>query len=186
MPAATKQDSAVGSYAQAILDLANERQETETIAGELRGLKDLLASNPALEAYLRDPAISQDERQDFLDRVLRGRISPLLMNSLAVMNQKGRLGLLADVADQYQVLLDRQLGKIEVKAIVAREMEPELLQEVAQRISAALQKKATVRQVVDESIIGGMIVQVEDRLIDASVQTQLQTIRKQMLAAIPK
>ncbi|MGE5612370.1 MAG: ATP synthase F1 subunit delta [Bacillota bacterium] len=186
MPAAAKQTSAAAAYARAILDLANERQQAEPIADEFRTLKDLLQSNPSFALFLRDPAISVEERQKVLDRIFRGKISPLLMNALAVMNDKGRLGLLASIAAEYQAMLDQQQGKIQVKAIVAREMEPEMLQEVTRRISDALHKKATVRQSVDESIIGGMILQVEDRLIDASVRTQLQTMRNQMLAAIPK
>jgi F-type H+-transporting ATPase subunit delta len=186
MPAANKHTSAAAAYARAILDLANERQQAEAIADELHQLKSLMESNPTFGLFLRDPAISKDERQKVLDRMFRGQVSPLLMNALSVMSEKGRLGLLTNVADEYQAMLDQQLGKIKVTATVARAMEPELLQEVTQRISSALQKKATVRQSVDESIIGGMILQVEDRLIDASVRTQLQTMRKQMLAAAPK
>lgn len=186
MPAGNKQTSLAAAYARAILDLANQQQQAETIADELRSLKELFQANPTFGLFLRDPAISTEERHNVLDRTFRGRISPLLMNSLAVMNEKGRLGLLADVANEYQAMLDQQQGKIAVKAIVAREMEPELLEEVTQRISTALRKKATVHQAVDESIIGGMILQVDDRLIDASVRTQLQMMRNQMLAAAPK
>jgi F-type H+-transporting ATPase subunit delta len=80
-------------------------------------------------------------------------------------------------------MLDEQLGKIEVDVTVAQKLSSEQLEEVRQRVSAALKKDAVVHQYVDESIIGGLVIRVQDKLIDASVKTQLAAMKQQLLSA---
>jgi F-type H+-transporting ATPase subunit delta len=186
MPATTKQTHAAGEYARAIFDLANEQQQAEAIGEELLALKQIVQANPMFAAFLRDPAIGADERRRMIDQAFHGRISPLLMNTLGVMNRKGRLSLLVEIADEYKLMLDEQLGNVEVKVTVVHEMDGQMLDEVRNRVSAVFKKNAVVRQIVDESIIGGMVLQIEDRLIDGSVRTQLEAMKKELLAAAPK
>ena len=88
--------------------------------------------------------------------------------------------------DAYEDLLDERLGKVEVDVTVAVRLSPDELESVRQRIGAALKKDAVIHQYVDESIIGGMILRVEDRVIDSSVRYQLEAMRKNLLSAAPK
>lgn len=169
------------AYAGSLLELANERGQAEPIGQELRDLRQILLDNPSFRQLLSDPAISESEREQVIKRVFSGRLNQLVLNVLGVMNDKGRLGILAEVANVYNDLLDEQLGKIEVDVTVAQRLSPEQLEEVRQRVSAALKKDAVVHQYVDDSIIGGMVLRVQDRLIDASVRTQLQAMKQQLL-----
>jgi F-type H+-transporting ATPase subunit delta len=66
---------------------------------------------------------------------------------------------------------------------VASKLSADQLEEVRKKVGAALKKEAVVHQYVDDSIIGGLIVRVQDKLIDASVKTQLAAMRQQLLAA---
>jgi len=79
--------------------------------------------------------------------------------------------------------VDEQAGKIEVDVTVAQKLSPDQLEEVRQKVSAALKKDAIVHQYVDDSIIGGLILRVQDKLIDASIKTQISKLREQLLAA---
>ena len=181
-----KQTTAATQYAQAVLDLANARQQAEPLAAELRGLKEVVRSNPTFALFLKDPSIGKSERLGVLERVSKPRVSPLLMNLLGVMNEHDRLGLIEAVADRYQEMLDRQLGNVAVEVTVARPMESSELETVRQRLSAALRKNAVVRQRVDESIIGGLVVRVDGKVMDASVQAQLAAMKRKLMAAAPK
>ena len=172
-------------YAQALLDLANERQQQVAVAEEMRGIKEVVDSSPVLAAFIRDPGISEAERDGMLQRIFANRVSPLVFNTMRVLNGKGRLGLLAQVAEQYQDLLDEQMGKIEVDVTVAQRLDPGTLEEVRQRISAALKKDAIVHQYVDESIIGGLVLRVEDKLIDGSVRAQLERMKRKLMQSAP-
>jgi len=174
------------AYAQSVLDLANERQQAEPIGQELAGVRQLVDENSSFREILTNPSISHDERAGLLSKIFRHNVSDLVFNTLGVLNQKNRLGLISQISQGYDDLLDEQLGKVEVDLTVAQKLTPEQLDQARQKISAALKREAVVHQYVDESVLGGMVVRVGDKLIDASVRYQLQAMKEQLLAAAPK
>jgi F-type H+-transporting ATPase subunit delta len=177
------------TYAEALLELAVEATDTpaepETIGQELLDLGKIVRDDPFVGALLADPAISSDERDRLLDRVFSSRVSPLLLKFLHVLNIKGRLGHLQSIAAAYHEALDKRLGKIEVDVTVAQRLSPEALENVRQRVGKAIQREAVVHQYVDPSIIGGVILRVRDQLIDGSVKSQLESLRRRLRASQP-
>lgn len=186
MRAATSHSPTVLSYARSLLELADERQQAAEVGMEIAGIREILEHNPSFRAYLADPGIGAAERTATLDKLFRGRVSPLVMNFLGVLNNKGRLGHLSSIADAYSDLLDEQQGNVEVDVTVARKLSTDQLDQVRKQVSQSLGKNAIVHQYVDEDIIGGLVLRVEDRLIDASVKYQLEAMRERLLAARPK
>jgi F-type H+-transporting ATPase subunit delta len=181
----TRTNPAARPYAQALLDLAMEQNQAEPIGQDLSALGEAVASDPAIAEFLRNPSVAEDERLALVRRALTGA-APLLTNFLGVLSAHGRLGLLAEVAAAYDDLLDERLGKVEVDVTVARRLGPDELEHVRQNVSRALGKDAVVHQYVDESIIGGLVLRVQDRLIDASVRHQLEAMRGRLLAGRPR
>lgn len=183
MASSNKEIGPANQYARALLELANSRGQAAEMRDELHGLSTIIQSNPMFKAFCEDPAIGRDERRAVLERTFRGKLSELLMNALLVLNVKGRLYLLPQIALQYQMMLDRQMGNVQVDLTVAQPMDEATLGNVQSRISQAIRKNAVVTQIVDESIIGGMIARVDDRLIDGSVKAQLEAMRQQLASA---
>src|SRR5438309_133793 len=87
--------------------------------------------------------------------------------------------------DERAHLLDEKLGTVEVDLTVAQRLTSEQLEQAKQRISQALGRDAVVHQYVDENVLGGVVLRVGDKLIDASVRYQLQAMKEQLLAAAP-
>jgi F-type H+-transporting ATPase subunit delta len=190
MPAAERQQQhpslTAVTYAQSILELANEQKQAEPIGQELAALKQVLDENPSIFEVFTNPAISAEERDQLLGRVFKNKIAPLLFNTLGVLNQHNRLGLIGQIAQAYDDLLEKQLGKVEVDLTVAQKLDANQLDQAKRRISEALGRDAIVHQYVDDSIIGGMIVRVGDKLVDASVRYQLAAMKRQLLESAPK
>ena len=178
--------SSAVAYATALIELANDRKLTQPIANELSGLRQVLAENPTFRAFLADPSIGEAERTGVLKKVFEGKLQPLLDHFMKLLAAKGKLGHLDQIADAYDDLLEEQQGKIEVDVTVAQKLTPQQLEDVRQKVSAALNKDAVVHQYVDDSIIGGLVLRVQDKLIDASVKTQIQKLREQLLRAPSK
>ena len=172
------------SYAQALLELAGD--DAVQIGDELTDLRQIVDENPTFQKFLADPSIGDTERNGLLERTFKGKVSQLVWNFLGVLNAKNRLGRLADIAGAYHTRLDEKLGKVEVTLTVAQPLTDEQLINAQQQISTALGKDAIIHSHVDESIIGGMIVRVKDKLLDASVRYQLQAMKEQLLAKMPK
>jgi F-type H+-transporting ATPase subunit delta len=181
-----KQSGPAVQYARALLDLANEKKQAEKIGEEMAELGKIIESNKSLASFLSDPGISSSDRAAMLNKVFKGKVSPLVMNLMGVLNSKRRLGLLHGITQAYQQLLDEQLGKVEVDMTVAHRLDGAALEQVKKRISQALKKDAIVHQYVDDKIIGGMVLRVDDKLIDASVKSQLEAMKRQLLAATPR
>jgi F-type H+-transporting ATPase subunit delta len=173
-------------YATSLLDLAMEQGKAEEIGQELRDIRGLLDQNPVFGEFLRDPGIGREERSGALEKIFAGRVSPLLWNFLRVLSDKGRLGLLLNLDEAYNDLLDERLGKVEVDVTVAQRLSDDQLEQLRQRVSESLGKQAVVHQYVDEAILGGLVLRVQDRMIDASVRNQLRSMRQQVLAGLPR
>lgn len=173
------------TYAQTLLELAWEQNFAVDIGKEIEGLGQILKAEPNFRLYLADPAIGAEERTAALDRIFRGRVSTLVFNFIGVLNVHGRLGLLSEIVPAYSELLDEKLGNVDVEVTSAQRLSGEEIEQVRTRINTALSKNSIIRQRVDESIIGGLIIRVGDRVIDSSVKQQLESIRKQLhLASI--
>ena len=183
MRAASATNPTAVSYARSLLELANERNQADAIGQEMAAIREIIEQQPTFAAFLANPGIGTGERTATLEKVFRGRASPLVWNFLSVVNNHGRLGLLGAIAQAFHDLLDEQKGNVEVDVTVAQKLAPDQLEQVRQRVSQALGKTAVVHQYVDPEIIGGLVIRVEDRLIDASVRYQLDAMRERLLAA---
>ena len=171
------------AYATSLLELAEEQQQAAPIGEELNQIGEILTENSTFGLFLADPSISQVERANVLGEIFGGKVLPLLWNFIGVLNLKNRLSLLAQIVTAYDDLLDEKYGKIEVDVTTAHKLSPEEFDSVRQRISSTLKKDAVIHQYVDDSLIGGMLLRVQDQLIDASVKSQLQKIKQKMKSA---
>lgn len=180
---ATQQtSSAAFALAQALLELADERKQVDAVAGEVSALRKAVVDAPQLAAFFGNPSIKDAEREGVLTRALLPQVSPLVGSFLRLLLSKGKLGQLAEIAGAFQSLMDVRQGKVNVEVTVTKPLGPQELELVRQRISTAIRKEAVIKQNVDDSILGGIIIRVGDKLIDGSVKSQLKTIEKKLLA----
>jgi F-type H+-transporting ATPase subunit delta len=173
------------AYARSILELATERNVADATGQELSQIAELVESDPSVQTFMASPAVSETHRSHAIAKAFEGRVSELVSNLLGVMSHKGRLGQIRQVAAAYSELLQDQKGIIEVDVTVAEKLSDAQLQEVRMKVSAALKHEVVVHQYIDPSLIGGLLLRVEDRLFDASVKSQLRAVRRQLLSARP-
>ena len=168
------------TYAQSLLELAEERNELEAVSNDAAAVNEVLDENETFVRFLKDPGISEEERQGVLDKTFASG-NVLLRNFMSLLNTRGRLGELPAILDAFEYLLDEKLGKVEVDVTVAEKLSDSELENVRQRVGKAMGKDAIVHQYVDPDIIGGLILNVGDRVIDASVRRQLKAMKEKLL-----
>lgn len=169
------------SYARALIDLAADN--AAQVAQELSELLSILDADPLTRAFFSNPTIPQTDRWQVIQRALSSQASQLMLNFLGVLSQKNRIDLLPQINAAYADLLDEKLGRVRVQVTVAQELDQHQLLQVRDKIGSALGKTAIVEQKVDASIVGGLLIKVGDKVIDGSVKSQLQAMRKQLLAS---
>ncbi|MEM7577972.1 MAG: ATP synthase F1 subunit delta [Planctomycetota bacterium] len=171
-------------YAQALLELADASGQTDAIAGQVGDLARLLHDEADLRTLIESPAIKDRDRAGVIQRVFEGKLADPLYKLMQVMAHKSRLDQLPALTASFKKLLDERNGVVPVDAWVAQAMDEATVQSVKADIGQALGANAIeLTQHVDDTLIGGLKVKIGDTLIDASVATQLRSIRTQLIEA---
>lgn len=168
-------------YAQAFIGVAAKSPDAETLVEEVAALASLLVSSPRLEEVFRSALISPEQKEQLLDRVLAGRVSPATLNFLKVLSRHSRLGLLRDIARLVKKLDAQRRGLTDVEVRVARELADDIRSEIHDRLRKVLGTEPVLHVKVDEKLIAGIWVRVGDRVYDGSVRTQLEQTRRAMI-----
>ncbi len=156
-------DAVAQVYAQALLDMADEANQTAEVAQELEELGRLLEDQPEVFGLLSNRVVSVQERAKSIESIFQGNVGDLMYRFLQVVNQKSRFEALPSIVRAYDRLLDERNGVIEADAYVAAAMDPDQAQATSDRISQALGRNVVLRQHVDPQLIGGLKIRVGDR-----------------------
>ena len=168
-------------YAEALFDLARRDKAEERYADDLDVIAAVVA-NEEIGRMLTNPAIPYDQREDVLRKALDGKVAPATYNVTRLLAQRGRVELIGAVASEYRRLLNRQNGVIVAVVTSALPLKDEESKAVRDQVVKMTGAKVELREEVDESLIGGLTVQVGDRLLDASVRGRLERLRAQLVA----
>jgi F-type H+-transporting ATPase subunit delta len=171
-------------YARALFQLAREAGSEEAVGEELaRALATF--QEPRLRMLLLSPAIEKRARLDTTRKVIDGlRVSEVIGNLIALLAERDRLTILADVVRWYDQLLDDALGRARVairSAAPLRAGEKTELLDLARQLTGRREVIASTE--VDPELLGGIVVDVGGTIYDGSVRTQLARLSKQMAEA---
>jgi len=168
-------------YARSAFALAEEQDATRSLQDELEELVKQLDREPALERFLSSPLVETGERQQTLDRLFKGKMSEVLLDTLQVMNKKGRSGLVRALEVAYRQEFEDRTGRVTVNVRTAVALTEELRQKLVEATSRFTGREASLIEAVDESLIGGMILRVGDQKVDSSVAKELRQLETQFL-----
>ncbi len=168
-------------YARSAYALADEQGATASLHDELEEFVKQLDKEPALERFLSSPLVETGERKQMLDRLFEGSMSEILLDTLQVMNQKGRSGLVRALSEAYREEFENRTGRVTVSVRTAVALTENLRQQLLEAISRFTGREASLLETVDGSLIGGMILLVGDRKIDSSVAKDLRQLETQFL-----
>jgi F-type H+-transporting ATPase subunit delta len=168
-------------YAEALLGAANKQGQAAAVLEELRDLgRDVFDRDARIEAFLYSPAVGRERKKETLRQAFAGRASDLLVRFLEVLNERDRLNLLRGVAASYGELYDRMAGRMRVRLASAVPLEGQQQERLRQELQAAFGREPVFDVHIDPDLLGGLVVQVDDWVYDASVRTRLDSLSKQL------
>ena len=169
-------------YAAALLELTEEQGVTDAVRDQARDLAELIDGDADLRHVLESPALSAEQRQGILEKALGGRVHDTLLKLVLVMNRKGRAGRIAAMCRAFDRLVDQHRGVVEVKAEVAQPLDDAAAGQLREQISAALGGRTVqLHTHVNPDLIGGLRLQIGDKLIDGSVVSRLNKMRSELV-----
>jgi len=176
-------DALARTYALALFEASEHEggeDRVEEIAGELDEILELSRSDRSFSEFLRSRILPVKQRAGSLRLVFEGRISDLTLRFLLVLNKKGRLGQLESIAAGYDQILQERFGRVEVDVYTTSPIDRAQFNAIGERLRGSLGKEPVLHAYTDESMLGGLKLQIGDQLIDASVSTQLRKIRDRL------
>ncbi|MBM3224294.1 MAG: ATP synthase F1 subunit delta [Candidatus Tectomicrobia bacterium] len=174
--------AAARRYAKALMDLARRDGLIAEIGSQLQQYLDLLHDNAALRQVLENPSIDVQVKTGIVMTILeRTQPAPLLRNFLLLLVNKGRLPQLDAICLHYARMADDELGRVVARVTTASELDAQQRQMVIQKIAAATNKDVLLETQVDPAILGGLVVRVNNMILDGSIRNQLARMRKALI-----
>ncbi len=171
-------------YAAALFDLADERHALDVVAGDLRELKAMVQGSADLVRLLRSPVLSRDEQGKAVAALAEeAGLSPLTRDFLGVVARNRRLFAVPAMIEAYLKKLADRRGEVTAEVTVAQPLNEARQAALSEQLRRAVGARVTVEIRVDPALLGGMIVKVGSRMVDASLSSRLHRLQLAMRAA---
>jgi F-type H+-transporting ATPase subunit delta len=167
-------------YANAVFELAAAEGALEATERDLFTISRALADSPELRDALTNPQLPGDRKQGILDDLLGGRASDLVRNLVSFIVGQGRASDLGQIVDAFveRAAASRSRAVAEIRSAIP--LDQATIDRLAAALSKATGKKLEVKTIVDPEVIGGVVAQVGDVVIDGTVARRLSTLRQSL------
>ncbi len=161
-------------YAASLLELVVATGTVDVVHEQLRELVSCADKQPDFSTFLTSPIVGTNARSAAIEKLFRGRMEDALVSTLQVLNRKERLGLLPALGATFTELVQERKGIVEVHVHSAAPLTDAARDGLRKAVSTFTGKQAELNEVVDDSLIGGLVVRIGDQKFDLSVSSRLR------------
>ncbi|MBP93369.1 MAG: ATP synthase F1 subunit delta [Flavobacteriaceae bacterium] len=165
-------------YAKAALSLATDKQVAEAINSDMVLIYKTIQDNPELDEAIKNAVVKSEDKKAILSKVFPN-VNAMVQELFKVLDANKRLDLIGAVANKYTELFDIQNGKESATVTTAVPITEEVEAKVLAKIKELTNKAVTVKNIVDESILGGFILRVGDIQYNGSIANKLNTLKRE-------
>lgn len=165
-------------YAASLLELASEQGKLDAVFNDMQSLISHAQDNRDLALLLRSPIVSADKKRAALKSLYEGKVEDLTMRFITLTVQKKREVILEEIAAQFVEEYYKSKGIVKATLTTAVEINPQLKDKIRAQVEAQTKKTVEFKELIDDSIIGGYVLEYDNKLLNASVMHQLNEIRK--------
>ena len=163
-------------YGQALYDAAVEMEKVDEIQQEIEQIHIIFQREKEFYEILTDPSLSVARKKELIKNVFEGRVSKETESFLYILVDKGRLHNYGDILKEFDKLKNEAEGFGEGVIYSARLLNEEQLQKLEAETGKLLGKKIRLKNLIDESLIGGVKIITEGKIIDASIRNRLDRL----------
>jgi F-type H+-transporting ATPase subunit delta len=168
------------TYARALVESAKQADRLAKVHEDLNDFVAAVDEVPELAALLENPEIDRAAKSSVLEELL-GDADELVRNFLLLLVEKGRIPELREIAREVDSLVAAEEQRLEVHLTTAVELSDEEARELVGQIESAAGRRVDATRAVDPDLIGGLVLQVGSRRVDASVRGRLDQLRRELL-----
>ncbi len=164
-------------YAKALLSLASEQNQLDAIDADIRLIDQTVVDSKDLRVMLKSPIIKSELKQACLHQIFKG-VNPLVTNLFEVLLQNKRINLLPDVVKAFIGLVDKLNNVTTAKVTTAVPLDADMEAKIRQKIKEITGDEATLVKHIDENILGGFVLRIDDLQYDASISGKLTSLQQ--------
>lgn len=164
-------------YAQALFEIAVQ-SNLDTIEAELRELTGLIEENAEVAHVLYHPHISLSEKKSLMEKLFAGQLSSTVRNFLYLLIDRRRQNFLPEIMKEFSLLADQARNIVEAKVASATPLNQSQEERLHKELARITGKNVRMVKEVRPELIGGVLIQIGDRVMDGTVAFQLQRIRQ--------
>lgn len=165
-------------YAGALLSSARKAGVLPGVAESYASLMDMHLGQTALRVFLDSPQVRTEEKKDLLKSVFGGKVEPLLLDFVFLLIDKNRIENFRDIGEEFALLVEQEQGVMRAKVTTAVALPADLEEKLKAKLSALTGKTMILEKRVDPAVIGGVKVVMGDKILDGTVRTNLDLLRK--------
>ncbi len=165
-------------YAQALFDLSLENRIEEKVAADMRLVGRVLAENRELRRIMANPVLNGSKKIKILNKIFERKLNELSLRFFNLIIRKGREIYLESICLAFEDIYKDHKNVVGAELITATKSDDKIRKLIVGKLKAITDKDIELKEIVNEDIIGGFVVRLEDYQYDASVATQLRRLRK--------
>ncbi|MBM4170630.1 MAG: ATP synthase F1 subunit delta [Ignavibacteria bacterium] len=165
-------------YANSFFQIALEKKSLKKYAENINLIFNTLQKSKELRIVLKTPVIKQKDKKNILGKIFGKKIGSETLEFIEFIVDKNREDILFEIAKEFLVLCDQHEGIIRTKISSAIELKDTIKKQMVSKLEKETNKKVDPEFSIDGELIGGFIVKIEDKVMDASVKHQLKLLRK--------
>jgi F-type H+-transporting ATPase subunit delta len=170
-------------YAEALFEVAKQKGKLDVIRDQVAQFADALHANRELAVFFFSPYFSSAEKRDGIARAVSGAESEVT-NFLELLVEKHRMPVIFKVRSMFDEMWAEENKQLEVTLTSAVELDPEIVQRVGAEIERQTDRKVELSSRVDDGVLGGLVLQVGNMVLDASIRSRLERLRKEIARAV--
>jgi F-type H+-transporting ATPase subunit delta len=167
-------------YSRSLFEAALEQDKLDEIRGQLGEFADALEGEQRLQVFFFSPYFSTEEKKDGLKRAVTGA-DPIFLNFLELLLENHRMPAIFRIRRGYDQLWESHNRLLPVEVTSAVELDEKTVRGIGDRIAEQTGRKVELSSTVEPDILGGIVVRVGNQVLDASIRTRLDSLRKQVV-----
>lgn len=171
-------------YAKAAIELAKEKNILDKVYADFRLVRETIAEVPEFKAVMASPIVSKNDKLNLFSTTFNGKVDEFSLGFLHFLIEKNREKYVIDILRNFETSYRKINNYKEVVVTTAEPLNEATKQQIIDRVEAEYKSKVELHNVVDERLIGGVVVRIENQQLDLSVKTQLQEIKQSLQKSI--
>ncbi|WP_221393363.1 ATP synthase F1 subunit delta [Dyadobacter sp. NIV53] len=168
-------------YAKSLIDLAKEKNVLEVVIEDMKLFKDTADKNRGLMLALKSPVVRHEKKLNILKALFQDRVDPVSYSIFTIITKKNRESILDAIADEFIKQYNEYKGILKATVITTTPLTEELRKQFNNIVATATGKRIELEEKIDPKLIGGYILRVNDRQIDASLRSRLNELKLQLV-----